>query len=503
MAPAAKGQGSNKHQLPKEKQDTQIAKRLKHAPNAKLLKQFEKVLYDLEQGQDSPVLVKAEAVKNKALQEENMRLKTDLELARNKIRDLEKAKNDLTSDLLKQKPKSQLSDSHIAEMYQQLRESISAWVDKEVTKFEDLWRHNHEGVYPNFSFFRDGENPEYATFLANNYKLGGEHLVQSVLQAKLQQVLFSNDNVFFALLHTDAIFLRTVEEGLSRLDPPRDPMIVKYLRSEVLKGFTAAPGFERTLQKLKPKIGQEIYNAASIILPLPPCEKERRHRFDCNVLEPAFKLAIDMMTSATEYLFAAKMTEETQFAHDLLDPERFSDRTMIDVNTREILKPERLVGSKDSITVVWQVLLLAPRLLSRTLGEAEKCLVPSAVCVEVDHVVPDTEDRPLAAHRCWDRKTPEVIACVETAMKAMSTLSGQRAFESKFAVEKAEAARTLEDQPRKRTQKSIELDKLFEDESEPRQHITKVDKAEVTSVPHEKTTRNSKGNSEEVIRREA
>lgn len=228
MPPAASAQRRYKHQIPK--QDPSIAKRLKHNQHAKLLKQVEKLLFDFEQGQDSPVLVKAEADKNKALREEVGQLKRELDLARDDIQILKGNNNSLTADLLKKKPRSQLSDTHIAEMYQQLRERISSWIDNEITMFEDAWRDSHNGAYPEFSPFENGNIPEHAAFLASNYRLGGEHLVQSVVQAKLQEFLFSNDMIFFALEPCEARFLHKVEEGLSRLDPPRGTKPLKYTK---------------------------------------------------------------------------------------------------------------------------------------------------------------------------------------------------------------------------------------------------------------------------------
>ncbi|KAL8938656.1 MAG: hypothetical protein Q9216_003776 [Gyalolechia sp. 2 TL-2023] len=473
-----------RHNIPR--QDKEIAWRLNQPRNQKLLKQVEILLFDSEKSAENPALVKNETAENKKLLEENMCLKAE-------IVDLKEARSSLTDNLLKHKPKSQLADAEIEEMYQLLRENISSWVDKEITTFENWWRQAHNGEYPKGSFFRDGNIPEYAAFLENDYKLGGEHLVQSVLQAKLQDVLFSNDLIFFALKPGEAKFIHKVEHGLSLVDPPRDSSTIKYLRSEVLKGFTADPEFSQVLENVEATVGQEIFDSVSVILPEMPDDMGRKERFDRGVLKPAVRLGISMKTSATNYVFATRMTRDTQFFCNRLDPQNLSDCTLIDVNTRAVLKRQRLADLSESGTELSPVLLLAPGLLCQKPEEPERCLEPSVVCVRVgpsksvDTIMKSGSkilDHSATNHHCSDRTTPQAIASMDMAMKEMST-PGSRETSTGNAEITKNLAKTVSHQSGKRHRDLDDVDELTEGDSKTRQHVGKSRKVKAAKGSEE------------------
>ncbi|KAL8721398.1 MAG: hypothetical protein Q9225_001913 [Loekoesia sp. 1 TL-2023] len=348
----------------KGKQEPNVVKRPKRGPQTRLLKKLEEALYELEDNQDSRDLLreelqeaktgtKQEKERNKELRAQNAQLKAALVTAEDKARRLAVKNEDLTVDLLKQQPASQTSDSQVAEKYEQLRESISSWVDTEVTVIEDALAKANNGSCPELNLFSHGRVPEFRRFLAADHALGGEYLVESLVQLKLHELLFSNDMIFFALFSSEAEFLHAVEHGLAGLDPPRERFV-----------------------------GREILRTAGIILPGRWDDPARTERFHHRVLVPAMDLAVIMKTSATPYGFSERMTAKSQFAQFPLRPRGLSNCTMVDVDTRETLKANRTYNVDDRDLVVEQVLLLAPGLLRCDLGKPPKRLTPDIVCVK-------------------------------------------------------------------------------------------------------------------------
>ncbi|KAL8961016.1 MAG: hypothetical protein Q9193_002369 [Seirophora villosa] len=284
----------------------------------------------------------------KALKAENKRLTEQLEASERKATKSTEANEMLKIDLLKQQPASQLPDSEVVEKYEQLYEAVSAWVNDEVDIFDAAWR-KQNGCRAQLNQFQDGGVPNHRQFLGEDYRLGGEYLLESLVHQEIHDALLSDRNKFFGLDDLERNFLCTVEEGLSKLNPPR--------------------------------IGEAILNGVDSLLPRLEDQPDRAQLLRDRVVEPAFDLAIAMKTSATSYGFSSSFTPETRFRKSLVDPHESKNYRMIDVDTRGVIKMSNI----DPEDAVERLLLLAPGLVRCNPGMPPKHLTPTIICVKVIH----------------------------------------------------------------------------------------------------------------------
>lgn len=124
----------------------------------------------------------------------------------------------LKIDILKQQPASQLPDSEIVKKYEHLGEAISSWVGDEVAIFNETWRKRNSG-YPEAHHFQDCGSRDYRRFWRAGFRFGGEYLLGSLVEKEIHDALFNDKTMFFGLNELEQIFLCTVEEGLSKLNP--------------------------------------------------------------------------------------------------------------------------------------------------------------------------------------------------------------------------------------------------------------------------------------------
>lgn len=220
------------------KQDLELAKRPKRNPQVKILRDVAKALLEVEELQDTrddlqtkltdaDLKVKKEQQKNETLRDRITQLEAVIEASERKIERLGREKGKLNVDLLKQQPRSQITDARLVEMYQELRGNISSWVDNELSALEAAWRTIHQDASPNASFFHHGASPEHSAFLACGYRFGEVYHVESVIHTQLQELLFKGDTSFFALSDAEGRFLHSVESGFGLQDPPKGTFNLK------------------------------------------------------------------------------------------------------------------------------------------------------------------------------------------------------------------------------------------------------------------------------------
>ncbi|KAI4116637.1 MAG: hypothetical protein LQ345_002982 [Seirophora villosa] len=411
MAPTPKKSTCKRRGTDQEQNDARQLKRKSNVDFMKIIDRFKsdatKFTNNIEKEQDSAdsrliELQQAEikATRNvanlKALKAENKRLTEQLEAFERKATESTEANEMLKIDLLKQQPAGQLPDSEVVEKYEQLYEAVSAWVNDEVGIFDAVWHHRQ--------------------FLGDHYRLGGEYLLESLAHQEIHDALLSDRNKFFGLDELERKFLCTVEEGLSKLDPPRNPAAIRYVKSETLKGFSQSELFQRYRAELVPMVGEAILNSVDSMLPGLQDQPDRAQLLCDRVVEPAFDLAIAMKTSATSYGFSSSFTRETRFMKSLVHPHESKSYRMIDVNTRGVIK----MGNIDPGDAVERLLLLAPGLVRCNPGMPQKHLTPTIICVKVIHpeaVSSGNSDRgssdplttsPVTVNEPQNQETPQI-----------------------------------------------------------------------------------------------
>ncbi|KAL8977275.1 MAG: hypothetical protein Q9205_006884 [Flavoplaca limonia] len=371
-------------------QDPDIAKRLKHSPFIKSLKDQEKLLYDFENSLDELEETKAtlqeERARTQILLSRNKKLTEDLTEKIDLLQDFAELNGNLKEDLLKRQPASQVADSKIADQYSNLQQNISSWVDGEVRRFEKQYKSDHGGSYPHFNVFRYGGIPGQAQFLEAEQRFGGEYMVESYVQYELGRLLFGEAMIFFALDTTEAIFMKTVEEGLQKLDPPKDDPAVRQLRSDVLKGFITSKLFYKRREQWMSDIGKGILNRTENMLPKAGSimdTSRRAEAFRKRILEPAFDLAVAMKTSSTRYGLSETMTEQSRLKQVVLKYYHVPSSKIINIDTREALRINNTVHNDDDTIGAKQVLLVAPGLLRYNDPEPALRLTNDVICAKV------------------------------------------------------------------------------------------------------------------------
>ncbi|KAL9019869.1 MAG: hypothetical protein Q9180_008671, partial [Flavoplaca navasiana] len=208
----------------------------------------------------------------------------------------------------------------------------------------------------------------------------------------------------FALKQNENVFLDAVEEGHKRLDPSGEVSESRYLRSDILKGFTASPLFQKRRNEWLSEAGMDILKQAERILPKIHIKwsVDRREAFQQRILEPAFDLAMAIGTSTTHYSFSERMTQGLQFKNLPLKSYLGSSYTMIDIATRWNLKNKQKAGMCDDAVVAQQILFLRPGLLRDTGGKVPQRLTNDVVCVIVEQTA--QQDGNTSVHQ----KEPEV-----------------------------------------------------------------------------------------------
>ena len=223
MAPATKGKGRGKRPAPTL--EPELANHPKSKRLAKLYKDLGKELCDYEQSQENTDIlvtdlrnanakIHSEEDKNINLQGQIAQYQKELKASKRTTKKLVSEAEELKVDLLKHQPMSQLTDTHIAEMYEGLRGAISSWVDNEVFLSND-------GCAQSSSCDLTSLASEHVNFLAGGYKYGSEYLAESIILHRMHELLYSNDLIFFGLDIGEMNFLHSAEKGLMDLDPPR------------------------------------------------------------------------------------------------------------------------------------------------------------------------------------------------------------------------------------------------------------------------------------------
>ena len=146
----------------------------------------------------------------RALSQENLALQE-------RVATLEKQLQACTDDLFRLQPLSQVPDSMIAQRLEDLNVQICDWIAVEISRSMD----EHENVGGPLKLFHHGKNRHAKAFLAEYPEFGGEYYVRSVLQQHLQQVLFDDRLLLFALDRSSSKLLHAIEHGMFQLKPSR------------------------------------------------------------------------------------------------------------------------------------------------------------------------------------------------------------------------------------------------------------------------------------------
>ncbi|KAL8916868.1 MAG: hypothetical protein Q9208_008300 [Pyrenodesmia sp. 3 TL-2023] len=395
-----------KRQAPKHESD--VLKRLKGNPQeVSMYNDIGKILcqqLDLKDSSNA-LAVELENARSKirAQEEKNKDLQGQLRKSRCESAALSRENGDLKTDMFKLQPKNQISDAEIIDMYEGLRGQISSWVDGEVAAFIREWKETNSQAPSHSDVFRAGNSQADSEFLAAGHHYGGEYLAETLVLAHLHEALLREDLIFFGLSDDERGFFRIAARGLTNTTLSRgksserylsyeatslttaDPSVVRYIRSEFLKGFTESQTYQKRRWALASRLELEILTVVEDILPQPSDIQSRLEKLRDGVIKPALDLAAAIMTSATPYGFSRRMTPDTRYAHRAIQYRDLAINRckMIDINTRGPVRVSKVPLHGSDETIAEEVLLLAPALLRRDPGRPEKTLTPERICVKM------------------------------------------------------------------------------------------------------------------------
>ena len=110
---------------------------------------------------------------------------------------------------------AQVPDSTISDRFELVSQQIVNWIDERVAIFEK--------VYPELEpdhVLSIGEDESAIKFL-QLYPGAGEHLARNLIHRFLQDNVFGKKVYFFGLLEETVDFLRSIEQKMADLDPPK------------------------------------------------------------------------------------------------------------------------------------------------------------------------------------------------------------------------------------------------------------------------------------------
>lgn len=143
--------------------------------------------------------------KNSSLHERNTVLERELQACKD--------------DLFRMQPLSQLPDSTIAQRFETLNDNICDWIDQEISLYLDEWHPKSPEAQPKL-FHHNGDSTVRG-FLAQYPDTGGDNIIRFTLHCFIQKKLFSDEVLLVGLSSSDSEWLRWIEHGMSRLQPPR------------------------------------------------------------------------------------------------------------------------------------------------------------------------------------------------------------------------------------------------------------------------------------------
>lgn len=159
-----------------------------------------------------------------------------------------------------------------------------------------------------------------------------------------------------------------------------DAATIRYLVSELLKGFASSATFFERRHNLASKMEIELLADVEKTLPKLRDRLGRVERLRHRVIVPALDLAVALRTSATHYTFSCRMTPEVQFVQEDIAGLDSSTCVMIDVDTRQTVQ----AGKKSFLGAnTRRVLLLSPALQRKDSDRPAKYLTPDRVCVQI------------------------------------------------------------------------------------------------------------------------
>ena len=132
---------------------------------------------------------------------------------------LERALQACKDDLFRMQPRTQVSDSTIAQRFEHLNDQICDWIDNEISRSMDECQSIHPGTQP--KLFHHDEDPTTKGFLAHYPDTGGEYIIRFMLHFAIQRKLLSDQIFLFHLDTTAAKYLKYVEKGMTQLQPPK------------------------------------------------------------------------------------------------------------------------------------------------------------------------------------------------------------------------------------------------------------------------------------------
>lgn len=119
-------------------------------------------------------------------------------------------------DLFRLRPSTQVPDSTITQMWNDLKEEVSVWIDGEIMRIETQSTHRNRSPP---LLFCDGGEGRVKKYLKDYPDTGGEYLIRATIHGLLQENLFDCDTLLFGLASKTDMALKTVQTSMEAYRP--------------------------------------------------------------------------------------------------------------------------------------------------------------------------------------------------------------------------------------------------------------------------------------------
>ena len=157
---------------------------------------------------------------NKELKKDSNHFRRELTSLQKRHVELQKNEQALKDDLLRLRPKQEITDREIGDLYENLRGHVYTWLDGEIYRSEDSWPESHDGGQLEMKRLFHACDPVVSQFIENNPESAGQYLLRQLIMHHIHECLLVGDLLPFGR-EDDMAFIQKVEHGLAKVDPPR------------------------------------------------------------------------------------------------------------------------------------------------------------------------------------------------------------------------------------------------------------------------------------------
>ena len=311
------------------------------------------------------------------------------------VRELSEHLTECKDDLLRLQPTSQVPDNELADLYSNLDQQITGWVDDRTEDSEVL-----EEQFENIKAPEDlpdlfiGYLSSDQLRMARKYPESQPTVLRYLIHQVLDTFVFDSEIYLFGLDAHNISLLRSLEEGMTLLEPRRgesrshffflpllppleeplssppvqnpDTVTIYRWRSETLSSLLKIPSFQAQQTHQAQLLSQTLQSALSPLITSSQEPSEAGWEvLHTAIVLPALHLSTSLRLSTATYRLLAHTSpplpnsSQRPTIHTYTIPKA----TLIDISSHKILRPDSLLKVNADGRIGEEILVIAPALL--------------------------------------------------------------------------------------------------------------------------------------------